>query len=45
MRNKLSLFFIAVLSVIVLAACGSNDDEQGATEDKQDEEIRKRFKL
>lgn len=37
MRNKLSLFFIAVLSVIVLAACGSNDDEQGATEDKQDE--------
>ncbi len=37
MRNKLSLFFIAVLSIIVLAACGSDDDNQGATEDTQDE--------
>lgn len=36
MRNKLSLFFIAVLSIIVLAACGG-DDNQGATEDTQDE--------
>lgn len=36
MRNKLSLFFIAVLSIIVLAACGG-DDNQGATGDTQDE--------